>query len=192
MDIEQPNWQKIIEMGQGPNRPQKLTIDDCELLWQSAIALKARCIVEIGAAWGTSSMILGLAAKETGGHLWSIEVKPRNEWYENIRNMGLDKTVTLTVGCSPAVHLDLPGPIDFLFIDGDHQTRSALRDYYYWSHFVRVGGFIAFHDIYGPPSIKVNRAIEMILSDGSGCMQEIRRCPSNRICGTVIFEKLNK
>ena len=192
MDIEHPDWQEIIEMGKGPNRPQMLTIDDCELLFRGAIILEAHCIVEIGAAWGTSSMVLGLACKETGGHLWSVEAKPRREWFDNIKKMGLDKTVTLIKGCSPAVHLDLPGPIDFLFIDGDHQTRSVLRDYYYWSHFVRVGGLIGFHDIYGPPSPKVNKAIEMILSDGSECLQEQGRCPVNQICGTIIFRKVKK
>jgi predicted O-methyltransferase YrrM len=192
MDVEQPNWQKIIEMGKGPNRPQMLTINDCELLFQSAITLKAHYIVEIGAAWGTSSIVLGLAAQRTSGHVFSLEMRPRQEWFDNIKKMGLDKIVTLIAGCSPAVHLDLPRPIDFLFIDGDHQTRSVLRDYYYWSHFVRVGGFIAFHDIYGSPSSKVNRAIEMILSDGSECLQERERCPVNRICGTVIFNKKHK
>jgi len=188
------DWQKIIEMGTPPGagKGPQLTIDDCRILWETALAIEAKCVVEIGAFRGTSSMILGLVCKETGGHLWSVEVRPRQEWFDNIKKMNLDKTVTLTAGCSLAVHLDLPGPIDFLFIDGDHQTHSVLRDYYYWCHFVRVGGFIAFHDIYGPPSPKVNRAIDMILSDGSECLQERERCPINRICGTVVFEKVKK
>lgn len=188
------DWKKIIEMGTPPEKGKgpQLTIDDCRILWETALAIEVKCIVEIGAFRGTSSMVLGLACKETGGHLWSVESKPRKEWYENIHEMNLDKTVTLVAGCSPAVKLDLPGPVDFLFIDGDHQTRSTLRDYYYWGHFVRVGGLIAFHDIYGPPSAKVNRAIEIILHDGSFCLEEIRRCPVSRDAGTIVFEKVKK
>jgi len=192
MDIKQPDWQKIIRMGSPRANDPKLSIDDCKLLWQSALAIEAKCLVEIGAFRGTSSMVLGLAAQNTGGHLWSVETRPRREWFDNIRKMGLDKIVTMVAGWSPAVHLDLPDLIDFLFIDGDHQTRSVLRDYYYWSHFVRVGGLIGFHDIYGPPSPKVNKAIEMILSDGSDCLQEQGRCPVSRICGTIIFRKVKK
>lgn len=188
--MDNPDWQKIIQMGSPRTNEPKLSIDDCKLLWQSTLAIDAECIVEIGAFRGTSSMILGLAAQRTGGHLWSVEARPQREWIDNIQEMGLDKNVTLIAGCSPAVHLDLPGQIDFLFIDGDHQTRSVLRDYYYWSYFVKVSGNIGFHDIYGPPSPKVNRAIEIILSDGSGCLQEIVRCPVSRACGTVIFEKV--
>lgn len=186
------DWQKIIQMGTPAGKGPQLSIDDCQLLWEMALAIKAGCIVEIGAFRGTSSMVLGKVCKETGGHLWSVEAQPRKEWFENIHEMSLDKTATLVGGCSPGVHVDLPGAIDFLFIDGDHQTRSALRDYYYWGHFVRVGGLIAFHDIYGPPSAKVNKAIEIILHDGSFCLEEIGRCPVSRVAGTVIFEKVKK
>ena len=190
MNNKQPDWQEIIQKGSPRANDPKLSIDDCKMLWQSLLAIEAKFIIEIGAFRGTSSMILGLAAQRAAGQVWSVEARPRREWFDNIKEMGLERIVTLVKGCSPAVHIDLPGPIDFLFIDGDHQTRSVLRDYYYWSHFVRVGGFIAFHDIYGPPSPKVNRAIEMILNDGSFCLKEIVRCPVSPICGTVIFEKV--
>ena len=187
--MENPDWQKIIEMGSGPKGQPKLSMDDCKLLWESAMALEVRCVVEIGAFWGTSTMLLGLACLKTGGHIWSVESRPRREWFDNIRHMGLDKIVTLITGLSPLVRVDLPGQIDLLFIDGDHQTRSVLRDYFYWSCFVRIGGRIGFHDIYGPPSNKVNDAIEIIKkTDRSLC--EIDRCPPARDCGIIIFEKI--
>lgn len=188
------DWQKIIEMGNktGVGGGPQLTIDDCKILWETVLTIEAKCIVEIGAFRGTSSMVMGLAAQKTAGYVWSVEAKPQKEWHENICIMSLEKIVTLVTGYSPAIRLDLPGSIDFLFIDGDHQTRSVLRDYYYWSYFVRVGGLIGFHDIYGTPSPMVNRAIEMILSDGSGCLQETGRCPVNPICGTVIFKKVKE
>lgn len=201
----EPDWEKIIKAGSPRPGDPKLSAEDCRLLWRLATGLQAKTIVEIGAFRGTSSMVLGSVCKVTGGHLWSVECRPRKEWYENIRRFGLEEFVTLVSGYSPVVQLDLPappkagmigagaaGPIDFLFIDGDHQVRSVLRDYYYWSCFVRIGGRIAFHDIYGPPSAKVNRAIEIILHDGSNCLKEVGRCPPARECGTIVFEKVRK
>lgn len=38
------------------------------------------------------------------------------------------------------------GPIDFLFIDGDHQYQSVRRDYMDWSPFLVKGGLLIFHD----------------------------------------------
>ena len=37
--------------------------------------------------------------------------------------------------------------VDFLFIDGDHTEAGVKSDYNMYSHLVRPGGIIAFHDI---------------------------------------------
>ena len=190
MDL--PDFEKIIKMGMWKDDRPSMYPEDCRMLWDAALEIKAKTIVEIGAFKGVSSMVLGLAAVQTGGHVWSVEVRPRAEWFSNIEKMKLQDVVTLIQGCSPAVNINLPGEIDLLFIDGDHQTRSVLRDYYYWSHFVRVGGIIAFHDIYGPPSPKVNKAISMILDDDSKCLVEMFRCPPQKEAGLVLFEKVKK
>jgi len=184
-----PNFEEIIEAGKQSGHP-RLSPDDCKLLYESALAISARRVLEIGAALGTSSIVLGLACKQTGGHVISIEHHPRNEWYSNIETYGLIDTVTLIQGLSPWV--ELPGwkSLDFLFIDGEHKTRWCLMDYHYWSHFVRPGGLIAFHDIYGPPAPKVNRAIDMIMEDERNNLTEVGKCPPARNGGTVIFEKI--
>jgi predicted O-methyltransferase YrrM len=184
---ERIDWPAIIAAGdyKGAN----LSVDDCKLLYTTAVDIGARTIVEIGACKGTSSIVLGLAARASGGHVWSIESRPRKEWYANMTAYDLRPTVTLCQGLSPWVELNLPGSIDLLFIDGEHKTRWCLMDYHYWSHFVRSGGRIAFHDIYGPASAKVNRAIEMILADDADKLTELARCPPARRCGTVLFAK---
>jgi predicted O-methyltransferase YrrM len=41
----------------------------------------------------------------------------------------------------------MAGPIDVLFIDGDHSVEGCLRDYEMYSPLVKPGGMIAFHDI---------------------------------------------
>ena len=41
---------------------------------------------------------------------------------------------------------DWSGPIDFLFIDGDHSEEGCRRDWDMWHGFVEPGGVVAFHD----------------------------------------------
>jgi len=38
-------------------------------------------------------------------------------------------------------------PIDFLFIDANHEHRAVLRDFNNWVPFVKIGGGVAFHDV---------------------------------------------
>lgn len=44
------------------------------------------------------------------------------------------------------------GPIDVLFIDGDHSAESVRRDYELYAPLVRSGGLIAFHDVVDGPT----------------------------------------
>lgn len=44
-----------------------------------------------------------------------------------------------------------PAKLDFLFIDGDHSYEGVRQDYLRYSHLVRPGGCIAFHDIVDTP-----------------------------------------
>jgi hypothetical protein len=38
-------------------------------------------------------------------------------------------------------------PIDFLFIDANHEYECVQRDFEQWEPFVRVGGIVALHDV---------------------------------------------
>lgn len=42
----------------------------------------------------------------------------------------------------------LDGPIDFLFIDGDHSYEGVRADWELYSPLVRPGGLVAFHDVW--------------------------------------------
>lgn len=47
---------------------------------------------------------------------------------------------------STAVHNDLPTPVDYIFIDGDHSLQGITADWDYWRKRIRPGGIIALHD----------------------------------------------
>lgn len=40
----------------------------------------------------------------------------------------------------------IPGPVDFIFIDGDHSLEGIRRDWETWSPRIRPGGIVALHD----------------------------------------------
>ena len=48
-----------------------------------------------------------------------------------------------TTGASAALG---HGPVDFVFIDGDHSAEGLLGDWHAWSGLVDAGGIIALHD----------------------------------------------
>jgi len=189
----EPDFEQIIRRGSEVKHGlaiPRLSQADCVMLFNAVCYLRCQIIVEIGAMLGTSSMVLGLAAKEAAGKVWSIEIRPRKEWRENIQYYALQDRVTLIQGNSRTINLKLPAQIDLLFIDGDHQTQSVLDDYYNWIDKVRDGGWIGFHDIYGPPSAKVKKAIEMILNKEPGCLNFVDKTPPARDCGTAIYKKI--
>lgn len=49
------------------------------------------------------------------------------------------------------------GPVDFLFIDGDHATEGVTSDWETFSPLIAPGGIVAFHDIDGGNSNGVER-----------------------------------
>ena len=182
------DYNDIIKRGN-----QRLTLNDCQLLYHQAIEINAKSLLEIGSMDGTSSIILGLIAKKFNGRLICLEPYPKGRWFQNIREYRLDSYITLIKKASPWVSptiMDLP--IDFLFIDGDHRTRWILVDYHYWFPYVRSGGYIAFHDYYGGKGVKfaVQRAIDIILEDDKDMLQEIEKTPPASDRGTILFKKI--
>ena len=79
----------------------------------------AKSILEIGAASGYSGIWLGLAARETGGKVVSIEYDPQRakEAAENIRRAGLTDVVRVVHGDAFKEIPKVQGAFDFVFLD---------------------------------------------------------------------------
>jgi len=71
----------------------------------------------------------------------------QDQFIENVRRRGLSSIVRPIRGFSHEVRPDFHDPLDMLFIDGNHEYESVLRDFRDWEPLLKPGGYIGFHDV---------------------------------------------
>lgn len=116
--------------------------------------LQPKVIVEIGTYEGGTSLIWAQLASE---QVITCDISPPGPRGELIRSFpppGSGCKVSILTGDSHSaefaarVERELGGKkVDLLFIDGDHTEAGVEADYRAYSHLVREGGLIGFHDI---------------------------------------------
>lgn len=133
--------------------------------------------VEIGTYCGRSTVLLGAAAQQTGGVIYTVDHHHGSEehqsgWEYHDASMvdpvtglfdtlptarhtldaaGLDDHVVAVVGRSPVVARGWRTPLRLLFIDGGHTEQAAQRDFDGWAKWVDVGGALVIHDVFPDP-----------------------------------------
>jgi predicted O-methyltransferase YrrM len=133
--------------------------------------------VEIGTYCGKSTLLLGAAAQQTGGVIYTIdhhhgseEHQPGWQYHDaslvdevtglfdtlptfrrTLDAAGLDDHVVAVVGKSPIVARAWGSPLRFLFIDGGHSEAAANQDFDGWAKWVAVGGALVIHDVFPDP-----------------------------------------
>jgi predicted O-methyltransferase YrrM len=99
--------------------PLNTTAGDAMLLRILIESRGAKRGVEVGSAFGFGACNMGLAFERTGGRLDTIDIDPDmvKHCRENVRKMGLEKTVTCIEGDALRVLPGLQGEVDFVFLD---------------------------------------------------------------------------
>lgn len=147
------------------------TREACEL-YKLAQSLKNNGLIlcEIGSWLGRSSYVLAKAIENrkksylycidpfdgTGdaisGMLYEQEVALSNnslleKFNANMKKLGVSDVIKVIQGYSYDAIKKFNKPIDLLFIDGNHDYESVLKDYSEWSPLIKKGGYIVFHDV---------------------------------------------
>lgn len=152
--------------------------DEGRALYDAAVTyLRDGVGVEIGTYCGKSTVLLGAAAQQTGGVLYTIDhhhgseehqpgweyhdtsmVDPVTGLFDTLPTLrhtldaaALDDNVVAVVGKSAVVARSWRTPLQFLFIDGGHTEEAAQRDFDGWARWVAVGGALVIHDVFPNP-----------------------------------------
>jgi MMP 1-O-methyltransferase len=133
--------------------------------------------VEIGTYCGKSTVMLGAAAQQCGGVVFTIDhhhgseehqpgweyhdksmVDPKTGLFDTLPTLrhtldaaGVDDHVVAVVGRSTTVARGWRTPLQLLFIDGGHTEEAAQRDFDGWVRWVDVGGALIIHDVFPNP-----------------------------------------
>lgn len=119
-------------------------------------------MIEVGSYQGGSALVYAGALKP-GGDILLIDLCRRRGALPKLHRAvsflqaeGLN--VELFAGDSASTNAESAaadmGQVDFLYIDGCHDTKMVVRDYMTYRRYVRDGGLIGFHDVCRPRLVK--------------------------------------
>ena len=127
------------------------------LLTAAAATTGRGAIVEIGSWKGRSTVWLAEGARRAGQRVHAIDRHTRSledpsantltEFLENIRTAGVADAIEPLVMSSAEAAAIVRGPVELLFIDGDHSFDGVRRDAEIWLPRVVDGGLVMFHDV---------------------------------------------
>lgn len=142
--------------------PSHLTGPDRAQLFRLAQRSALRTVVEIGSYLGASAVALAEGLKAAGNN--TARVYCIDTWQNEGMSEGpADHMATFRRNTAPYDQLILPvrgrstdvaaellariGPIDLLFVDGDHSYDGVLADWRTFGPAMRTHGVAAFHDV---------------------------------------------
>jgi len=128
---------------------------------------REKVVVELGVRNGNSTVALLAAVNDSGGHLYSVDIRHCRGVEEAYRE---ESNFTFILGDDMKVVKGWNKPINHLFIDTSHTFDHTLRELREWGKWVKLGGIITLHDIYGLGGEKseVWDAIEQHMKDNPG------------------------
>ena len=127
-------------------------------------------ILEIGCWRGRTTAILNQAANIYKAKLYSVDpfIRPgarfdpasAEDWRQNLERIGLVPQTLLEMTSEEAFKQFSPDhEFGLVFIDGNHSFEAVTKDIELWSPKVKLGGILAFHDMWYPGATGVTKAI---------------------------------
>ncbi len=105
-------------------------------------------VVEIGRFNGGSLFLMASANDQVP--LYSVDIAPQNDdlLKSLLEGHEIGANANIIVGDSQNTKYDEIGPVDLLFVDGDHSYVGCTKDLENWFEKVVPGGHIVLHDCY--------------------------------------------
>ena len=150
-----PQIDAILKSIKAADKGQLAVSDEDGRFMRVLIGLRnAKSILEIGAASGYSGIWLGLGARESHGHVVSIEFDPQRakEAADNIQKAGLTDVVRVVHGDAFVEIPKLPGTFDLVFLDAWKPDYKRFFDMVYPR--MDAGGVFLAHNV-------INKSSEM-------------------------------
>jgi predicted O-methyltransferase YrrM len=131
--LEMQDQQERVQDVSREQRLRALHPDSAKLLFNLAVANKAKRIVEIGTRAGYSTLWLAYAASITGGKVTTCEIDPAyaEQAQANIAQANLSDHVEFLVGDARELLRQRHKPIDFVFIDAEKSQYESYIDAVY-------------------------------------------------------------
>ena len=152
---QSPEIQKVLtEIKSKDTGLLAVSEEDGRFLRLMAATRGAKHALEIGGASGYSAIWIGMALRETGGHLVTIEYDPARakELAANVRRAGLSDIIQVVSGDAFQKIPRLPGTFDFVFLDAWKRDYKRFFDLVYPR--LDKGGLFLAHNV-------VNKRSEM-------------------------------
>jgi len=142
------------------------------------LAARGGVVVEIGTYRGRSAVALGLGARAAGAFFLTVDMflgdpavagsGPNDQVHamRNLEDFGLTDVVVWNDTSVAAAHHWRSGPIDLLFIDGDHSYAGVAADIAAWWPHLRPGATVCFHDHQHGHGDGVVRAVKELIASG--------------------------
>lgn len=120
---------------------------DGELLHRIILERNYRRGLEVGTSNGYSGIWMGMALRQTGGRLLTLEIDAERAALarKNFAAVGLDEVIELREGDALEIIPQLEGPFDFVFIDAWKPDYIRYFEMLYPK--VRPGGAILAHNV---------------------------------------------
>jgi hypothetical protein len=149
-------------------------------------------IVEIGTCAGRSTIALAHAQlQKQGVTVHTIDIQEHPQFTANVERAAVSGFVHRIIGRSSEIARQWTGPIELLFIDGDHRANGVRCDLLSWSKFVIAGGYLAFHDYPGVPGAPGQRETWKPVYRHLMSRPDLWRVVADRPAGSlIIFQRL--
>ena len=143
-----------------------ITEKEGEFLYNIILKNKSKNTLEVGCAYGVSSLYICAASSQFENYKHTIIDPFQKEWLNigilNLKRAGFTSFELIEKLSEIALPelLEKNKKYDFAFIDGWHTFDHVLIDFFYVNRMMDVGGIITFHDVDMP---SINKLLRYIL-----------------------------